>query len=141
MLFSTILTGDLVSNTQYELTDEHRAQIKPWTDKWVRNAMSTAPITSDDRIAMVEAVRGMYRAAGMEPPPDNRIIFVDSPIEASFLAGMAAWRWFIHTEPEKAKPLVDAFAPTWDAPAPDNDYDRTILERFMARLRKICPPE
>ena len=34
----------------YELTPEHRAQLKPWADRWIANAMSTEPMTEADRV-------------------------------------------------------------------------------------------
>ena len=29
---------------KYTLTDEHQSQLKPGADKWIANAMSTAPM-------------------------------------------------------------------------------------------------
>lgn len=30
-----------MSKKLYELTDSDREQLKPWSDKWIKNAMST----------------------------------------------------------------------------------------------------
>ena len=79
----------------YELTDEHRAQLAPWRDKWIANAMSTAPMTDEDRARAREAVKGLYRAASLEPPPDERIVFVSSPFVLRFAAGFAAAIWHL----------------------------------------------
>jgi hypothetical protein len=79
--------------TKYTLTDEHRAQLKPWADKWVRNAMSTEPMTDEDRRIVREAITGLYVAADLEPPPLHRIVFVPSPFVAAFAAGFAADIW------------------------------------------------
>lgn len=35
-----------MTRKKYELTPEHRAQLEPWRDKWIANAMSTAPMTA-----------------------------------------------------------------------------------------------
>ena len=69
---------------RYKLTKEHQAQLAPWRDKWIANAMSTAPMDDAERDRVREAVRGLYRAAGLTPPPDNRIVFVPSPFVARF---------------------------------------------------------
>ena len=53
----------------YSLTDEHRAQLKPWAERWIANAMSTAAMTEEDREVCRDAVEGLYRAANLEPPP------------------------------------------------------------------------
>ena len=78
---------------KYELTDEHRAQLKPWADKWIANAMSTKAMDDADRDAMRVAIRGLYEAANLVPPPDNRIVFAPSPFVAAFASGAAAWIW------------------------------------------------
>lgn len=130
----------MAQTTQYELTDEHKAQIKPWTDKWVANAMSTRRITPDDKAALLVAVRGMYEAAGMEPPPDDRIIFVKSPTQASFLAGLAAWFWFVFQEPAKAKPLLDAYPSSKTPPKAESLEEQDVINEFMGLLRQISPP-
>ena len=70
---------------KYELTPEHRAQLKPWADKWIANAMSTKPMDDTDREAMRVAVRGLYQAANLTPPPDNRIVFVPSRLSCVLL--------------------------------------------------------
>jgi hypothetical protein len=79
----------------YELTDEHRAQLAPWRDKWIANAMSTAPMSEAEKAAAREAVKGLYRAANLEPPPDHRIVFVPSPFVMRFVGGFAAALWHL----------------------------------------------
>src|SRR5690606_216845 len=74
----------------YSLTDEHRAQLEPWARRWIANAMSTKAMDDVDRAATRAAVRGLYEAAGLRPPPDHRIVFVPSPFVAAFAAGFAA---------------------------------------------------
>ena len=72
----------------YELTPEHREQLKPWSDKWIATAMSTAPMTDEDREACIVAVNGMYAAAKLPPP--KHIVFVPSPFVLRFAGGFAA---------------------------------------------------
>lgn len=77
----------------YKLTEEHRAQLKPWAEKWVANAMSTAAMTEEDRGLCRDAVQRLYQAADLQPPPMHRIVFVSSPFVLRFAAGFAAWIW------------------------------------------------
>ncbi len=70
---------------KYELTPEHREQLKPWAEKWIANGMSTKPMDDDDKAAMVEALKGQYEAANL--PWHGRVVFVPSPVVARFAAG------------------------------------------------------
>jgi hypothetical protein len=76
---------------KYSLTPEHRDQLKSWAEKWIRNAMNTAPMTEEDRNLCRGAVKRLYRAANLEPPLDRHIIFVPSPFVVRFASGFAAW--------------------------------------------------
>jgi len=82
-----------MANKLYELTDEHRKQLKPWADRWTSNAMSTKPMDNEDRRITREAIKGLYVAANLIPPPDHRIVFVSSPFVGRFAAGFAAAIW------------------------------------------------
>ena len=75
----------------YELTPEHRAQLKPWADRWIANAMSTKAMTEQDRDVCRDAVVRLYAAAG-KPPPEH-IVFVPSPFVLAFAGGFAAAIW------------------------------------------------
>ena len=75
----------------YSLTDEHRARLPEWRDRWIANAMSTTPMTDDDRRACVDAVHGMYAAAKLPPP--KHVVFVESPFVLAFAGGFSAARW------------------------------------------------
>jgi hypothetical protein len=89
-------------SSRYELTPEHRAQLGPWAARWIANAMSTQPMDEADRDAMRVAIEGMYRAAKLEPPPRDRIVFVPSPFALRFAGGFAAAVWWLGTEAGQA---------------------------------------
>ncbi|MFZ5667935.1 MAG: hypothetical protein ACOY4K_00425, partial [Pseudomonadota bacterium] len=78
---------------KYDFKDhpEHRDQLKPWAERWIANAMSTAAMTEDDREACREAVIGMYAAAKLPPP--KHIVFVPSPFVLAFAGGFASAVW------------------------------------------------
>ena len=71
----------------YTLTDEHRAMLPAWRDKWIANAMSTEAMTERDREVCREAVLGLYAAAKLPPP--KHIVFVPSPFVLAFAGGFA----------------------------------------------------
>jgi hypothetical protein len=81
------------SKKKYTLLPEHKARFPEWQNKWIANAMSTKPMDDDDRAQMKAAIVGMYQAAGLEPPPEHRIVFVPSPFVARFASGFASWIW------------------------------------------------
>ncbi|UXR63412.1 SLC13 family permease [Bdellovibrio bacteriovorus] len=97
---------------KYTLTEEHRALLKPHADKWIANAMSTKAMDDHDREEMKKAIKGLYEAAKMTPPPENRIVFVPSPFVARFAGGFAAAIWWLRKNDGKG---VDVRAATYDA--------------------------
>ena len=100
---------------KYTLTDEHRAQIPAWRDRWIANAMRTRPMDDTDRAAMRVAIRGLYEAAGLTPPPDHRIVFVPSPFVARFAGGIAAAIWWRRSHSSTAATHDATYAATSDA--------------------------
>jgi len=104
-------------SAKYTLTEEHRAQLAPWAERWIRAAMSTAAMSEDDRAACRVAVRGLYEAAGLVPPPDHRIVFVASPFVLRFAAGWAAWIWYCRRRSAATRAATSAatYAATRDA--------------------------
>jgi len=84
----------------YELTPEHRAQLKPWADRWIANAMSTAPMTDEDKRLCEIAVNGMYDAANLTRP--KHIVFVPSPFVLRVAGGLAAAAWYTSRNPTRA---------------------------------------
>jgi hypothetical protein len=91
---------------KYSLTDEHRAQLKPWADRWIANALNTQAMDDSDRDAMRVAINGMYDAAKLERP--GRIVFCASPIGAAFAASVAAGVWYLRRNPGQYKKLFGA---------------------------------
>jgi hypothetical protein len=77
-----------VSGKKYVLTAEHEAQLKPWAEKWIKNAMSCKAMDDSDRTAMVSAINGLYSSADLEQP--KTIAFVKSPLAAKVAAGIIA---------------------------------------------------
>ena len=78
-------------NKKYSLTEEHRAQLKPWAARWIANAMSTEAMGEEDREIVRRAVAGLYETAKLPAP--SRIVFVPSPFVARFAAGFASAIW------------------------------------------------
>src|SRR5215469_10152549 len=95
---------------KYSLTPEHRAQLGPWARRWIDNALSTAPMTAEDRRICKDAVRRLYRAAKLEPPPDHRIVFVPSPFVLRFAAGFASAIWYCRAQSARRKPTSNSMA-------------------------------
>src|SRR5215467_2577623 len=86
----------MLRTKKYSLTDEHRAQLEPWAEKWIANAMSTKPMDDNDRTICIDAVRRMYAAAGLDPPLN--IVFVPSPFVLRFAAGFATAIWHLRKQ-------------------------------------------
>ena len=83
---------------QWTLTDEHRALIPAWNQRWIDEViMRTRPMDDDDRRITIEAIHGIYEAAGLEHR-DLRIVFVSSPLMAAVVAGDAARDLIDHRE-------------------------------------------
>ncbi len=80
----------MTTKKKYTLTDEHHAQLKPWAERWIKNAMRTRPMDDEDRRLTREAIVGMYAAAGKPAPI---VVFVPSPFVAAFASGFAASIW------------------------------------------------
>jgi hypothetical protein len=79
---------------KYKLKPEHESQIKEHTQKWIDNGLSTKPMDDYDKQQMIIAIKGLYESAGLKSPPDERIIFVPSPMVARFAGGFAASIWY-----------------------------------------------
>lgn len=87
----------------YTLTEEHRAQLEPWAQKWIKIALRTEPQTKEDRDAMLVAMDGLYKAANFEPP--KRRVFCASPLSAAIAASTAAGVHWLRANPDNQKEL------------------------------------
>ena len=86
---------------KYALTEEHRAQLKPWADKWIANALRTDPQSEQDKIAMRHAMRGLYAAAKLAPVDEAREVFCASPISAAIATCIASGVWWLRENPSR----------------------------------------
>jgi hypothetical protein len=64
--------------SNYTLTPEHEAQLKPWGDKWLKIALSTEAMTDDDKRVCTEATHELYKVLGFKPPKE--VLYVSSPM-------------------------------------------------------------
>lgn len=71
----------------YEGTPEFFAALPAHRDKWIANALSTAPMTDEDRTLCRAAVARMYECADLPAP---EVVFVQSPLVLQFAGGYAA---------------------------------------------------
>ena len=94
-----------MTRTKYSFDDhpEHRAQLQPWAERWIANALNTKPMDDADRDAMRAAIDGMYDAAKL-PRPRN-IVFAASPIGGAIAAGIAAGVWYLAKNPQQHLPM------------------------------------
>ena len=96
---------------KYKLKPEHEARFAEWRDKWIANAMSTEPMTENDREICRAAVIGMYSAAKLPAP--KHIVFVPSPFVLAFAGGFSAAIW--HGSKGVAATRAATEDATWDA--------------------------
>ncbi len=96
--------------TKYRLTDEDKARLPEWRDRWIANAMSTKHVDAEERRICRDAVLRLYRAANLPPPPEHRIVFVPSPFVLAFGGGFAAAWWWLrrNAHPETAAAVEGA---------------------------------
>ena len=88
-----------MSQKKYSLLPHHESQMVAWRDKWIGHALSTQAMTEEERAICRDAVRRLYIAAGLAPPPPSRIVFAPSPFVTRFAAGFAAWIWYRRRHP------------------------------------------
>lgn len=80
----------------YKLTDEHRAQLEPWANKWIDIIMSCKEMDAEDKRITHDAINGLYEAAELALP--KNITFVSSPLVLAFAGGFAAGLWHLASE-------------------------------------------
>lgn len=106
--------------SRYTIPDEHRAQLQPWAQRWIDNAMSTAPISDEERATSEDAARRLYEAAELKAP---RVVWARGPISGAVAATVATGIWWLRQHPEKHAEL----------------FGRTLYERdLMAAIDPAC---
>ena len=90
----------------YELTPEHRAELEPWAEAWIDNALNCEPMDAADRAATIVAIDGMYEAAGLEAPLN--IVFVPSPLVLAFAGCFAAGIWYLRDHEAATRAATEA---------------------------------
>lgn len=93
---------------KYTLTDEHRAQLKPWADKWIANSLNCATTSEDDLRVAREAIRGLYVANDLPPPLDERVLLVRSPLTGAIACTISSGVWWLRDNPERQVELFTA---------------------------------
>jgi len=99
-----------MTDKKYELTEEHKAQIQPWAQKWIKNALSTKHMDKAEYDIMYNALNKLYEAADLKRP--RNIVFVSSPVVGQVAAGIAATLWYLREEKKKTFDVNDV--PGWD---------------------------
>jgi hypothetical protein len=98
---------------KYNLTPEAREMLAPFHGRWLKIATDTTPMSDADRDIVRGAVEGLYRAAKLEPPPSERIVFVPSPMVAILAGGFSAAIWYMRANPDFENQI--SWAATGDA--------------------------
>ena len=118
--------------TLYDFKDhpDHQARLGEWADKWIANAMSTAPA---DQTAMRSAMAGLYDATNLEPP--TRGVFVKSPMTAAIAGSIAAGVWWIRDNPGQHAKLFGHVVSEAELLAALRVACAVAMDRGMAMLR------
>jgi hypothetical protein len=87
---------------------EHRALLSKYRDRWIANAMSTDPMTDEDRAECCSALEEMYLQAGLEW--HGRVVFVPSPLVGAFATGFASYLWDAGKPPQDETRIPKAIA-------------------------------
>ena len=70
------------------ITAKEKALLDAHTQRWIGNAMSTAPV---DPTRLTAAIKSLYAAVGQKEP---RVVIAPSPIVTAFAGGFAAAIWW-----------------------------------------------
>ena len=93
---------------KYTLTPEHRAQLKPWADKWIANAFNTTKMDAAEVLQSKEHVIQLYKAANLKPPSIERVTFVSSTMIGAIVWGISSGVTWLRNKPERHKELFGA---------------------------------
>lgn len=89
----------------YSLTDEHRAQLSTWAEKWIKNAFRTDAMTESEKGEAKKSIKGLYQAADLEPPAEDQIYFVPSPMVGALLWAVKAGMWWLKDNPNSQEKI------------------------------------
>ena len=117
---------------KYSLTEAHRKELDGWAKKWIANAMSTEPMSEKEKETCRLAVRGLYEAAGLTPPPDHRIVFVPSPFVLRFAGGFAASIWHKRKRGDNLSATSSATRAATDSATASATYGATYEATYSA---------
>jgi len=106
---------------RWTLTDEAKAQIPEWNERWIKTIMSTEPIDFEKTSF---AVRGMCRAANL---PEPRIVHVLSPMMAAIVGACAGAYW-------NYRSATDASTDDSTAASTDDSTDARTDDSEVARV-------
>jgi len=81
---------------QITLTAEHEAQLQPWGEKWIKNAMSCEQMTEEEKTTCRSAVDLLYEYSDLKKP--EATVFVDSVFILRVSGGLAGAIWFNREE-------------------------------------------
>ena len=95
---STHKEVSMTKNSKYSLTPEHEAQFPAWTEKWINNAFQCGTYSESDKERARTAMRGLYRAADLEPPTLE--IFCPGPVSAAIAGSIASAVWYLRENPQ-----------------------------------------
>jgi hypothetical protein len=91
--------------TKYSLTPEHRAQIKPWAERWVKNGLSCVAMTDQDRNECFSCIHQLYNSAKLAPP--KLVLFVKSPLALVVTSAFAMTMAEKKASSEEIRKMVD----------------------------------
>lgn len=128
----------------HRLTPKQEAMLPEWNKRWVANATSTAPMTSDDQLTCAEHVRHLYQKCKL-PPPVN-VGFMASPFGIRAASLVAALVWKCHPEGWSGKPLGMPQQPfaryvasgVWAAVSTPDNRECPIVQPTDAQLQDVA---
>lgn len=126
---------------KWKLTDEHRAQIPDWNERWIKIIMSCDPIDVDKTTV---AMRNMYRVANLAKP---RVIYAPSAyVGLTMLAASASVD--PASRPDTDDPFIQAIydgagnelvsGQRWTS-EPFGNTPEEVIDNCVARIKKLEP--
>lgn len=71
-----------------DLTEEQKAQLPAWIEKWRANMLNTTPLTALEKESVTQAIRKMYLDVNYKEP--QHVLFCSSPFAGTIITGLAA---------------------------------------------------